>query len=56
MPTWAGVISTEEIYQVISYVQTLHNKNLPGKEPQGEAVEDNAATTEGAATDAPQAQ
>lgn len=50
MPTWAGVISTEEIYQVISYVQTLHNKNLPGKEPQGEPVE------EGATTDAPAAE
>lgn len=42
MPTWAGVISTEEIYQVVAYVQTLHNKNLPGKEPQGNPVEETA--------------
>lgn len=43
MPTWGGVISTEEIYQVIAYVQTLHNKNLPGKEPQGNPVEEEAS-------------
>jgi cytochrome c oxidase cbb3-type subunit 3 len=43
MPTWAGTISTEEIYQVVAYMQTLHNKNLPGKEPQGEPVEETTA-------------
>ncbi len=39
MPTWGGVLSTEEIYQAVAYVQSLHHKNLPGKDPQGEAVE-----------------
>lgn len=46
MPTWAGVLSTEEIYQVVAYVQTLHNKNLPGKDPQGEPIEPDAAPSE----------
>lgn len=50
MPTWAGVISTEEIYQVVAYVQTLHNKNLPGKEPQGNPVDEDTATEPGTET------
>lgn len=40
MPNWAEVLSKEEIYQVVAYVQTLHNTNHPkGKAPQGEKVE-----------------
>lgn len=40
MPNWAEVLSVEEIYQVLAYVQTLHHKKLPGKEPQGEKILD----------------
>jgi cytochrome c oxidase cbb3-type subunit 3 len=33
-------LSNEEIYQVVAYVQTLHNTNQPGgKAPQGNKVE-----------------
>ena len=40
MPTWSAVLSNEEIYQVVSYVQTLHNTHQPGgKAPQGNKVE-----------------
>jgi cytochrome c oxidase cbb3-type subunit 3 len=41
MPVWSESITNDEIYQVVSYVQTLHNTNLPGgKAPQGEKVQD----------------
>lgn len=40
MPTWSGTLSNEEIYQVVSYVQTLHNTHQPGgKAPQGNKIE-----------------
>ena len=40
MPNWAEVLSKEEIYQVVAYVQTLHmTKHPQGKAPQGEKVE-----------------
>jgi cytochrome c oxidase cbb3-type subunit 3 len=40
MPTWSASLSNEEIYQVVSYVQTLHNTHQPGgKAPQGNKVE-----------------
>ncbi len=43
MPVWSEVLSADEIYQVVSYVQTLHNTNQPGgKAPQGTVVEDAA--------------
>jgi cytochrome c oxidase cbb3-type subunit 3 len=46
MPVWSEVLSAEEIYQVVSYVQTLHNTNQPGgKAPQGNIVEDVATET-----------
>ncbi len=38
MPTWFGVLTNDEIYQVVSYVQSLHNKKLEGKAPQGDLV------------------
>lgn len=39
MPNWSEVLSVEEIYQVVAYVQTLHHTKMPGgKEPQGEKV------------------
>lgn len=39
MPTWSEVLSKEEIYQVVAYVQTLHNTHHPkGKEPQGNKI------------------
>ena len=40
MPVWKDMISKEEIYQAISYVYTLRNKNLKGKESQGTKVDD----------------
>lgn len=44
MPTWGGVLSDDEIYQAVAYVQTLHNTHTPGgKAPQGEKVDDAAA-------------
>ena len=40
MPNWAEVLSKEEIYQVVAYVQTLHmTKHPKGKAPQGDKVE-----------------
>lgn len=40
MPNWSEVLSKEEIYQVVAYVQTLHHTFTPkGKAPQGEKVE-----------------
>ncbi|MBP9682082.1 MAG: c-type cytochrome [Bacteriovorax sp.] len=40
MPAWSETLSNEEIYQVVAYVQTLHNTNQPGgKAPQGNKVE-----------------
>jgi cytochrome c oxidase cbb3-type subunit 3 len=40
MPTWSGTLSNDEIYQVVAYVQTLHNTHTPGgKAPQGNKVE-----------------
>ncbi len=41
MPTWSQTISSDEIYQVVSYVQTLHNTHQPGgKTPQGQKYVD----------------
>lgn len=41
MPIWSEMISQEEIYQVVSYVMTLKNTNVPnGKAPQGEKIEE----------------
>lgn len=41
MPTWSGTLSNDEIYQVVAYVQTLHNTHQPGgKALQGVKVED----------------
>lgn len=40
MPTWSETLSSDEIYQVVAYVQTLHNTHQPGgKAPQGDKVE-----------------
>lgn len=39
MPNWSEVLSKDEIYQVVAYVQTLHLTHQPnGKAPQGEKV------------------
>ena len=41
MPVWSEAISIEEIYQVVAYVQTLHNSHQPeGKAPQGNKVDE----------------
>ena len=40
MPNWSEVLSRDEIYQVVAYVQTLHLTHQPqGKAPQGNKVE-----------------
>jgi len=40
MPTWSETLSSDEIYQVVAYVQTLHNTHQPGgKAPQGDKLE-----------------
>lgn len=40
MPAWGEEISKDEIYQVISYLMSIKNTNVPGgKEPQGEMTE-----------------
>jgi cytochrome c oxidase cbb3-type subunit 3 len=39
MPIWSETLTPEEIYQVTSYVMTLHHLKLKGKEAQGEKVE-----------------
>lgn len=40
MPNWSEVLSRDEIYQVVAYVQTLHHTHQPnGKAPQGNKVE-----------------
>lgn len=41
MPNWSEVLSKEEIYQVVAYVQTLHLTHQPGgKAPQGNKVDE----------------
>jgi len=40
MPTWSEVLSADEIYEVVSYVQSLHLTHQPGgKAPQGNKIE-----------------
>lgn len=42
MPNWSETLSVEEIYQVVAYVQTLHNTKVAGgKAPQGNKVDGN---------------
>lgn len=38
MPIWSEMISKDEIYQAVAYVQTFHNTFKKGKEPQGEKI------------------
>jgi cytochrome c oxidase cbb3-type subunit 3 len=41
MPNWSETISRDEIYQVVAYVQTLHNTHeKDGKAPQGNKVDE----------------
>lgn len=40
MPAWKGVLGDRKIEEVTAYVLTLRGKNLPGKEPQGEKLEE----------------
>lgn len=39
MPAWGAVLTEEQMYGVIGHVMSFKNKNIPGKEPQGEKVE-----------------
>lgn len=38
MPAWADMLSKEELYAAVQYVLSVKDKNLPGKEPQGEKL------------------
>jgi cytochrome c oxidase cbb3-type subunit 3 len=41
MPPWGDVLTSDEIYQAVSYVSSLKNTNhKAGKEPQGPIIED----------------
>ncbi len=41
MPNWSEVLSRDEIYQVVAYVQTLHLTHQPGgKAPQGNKIDE----------------
>jgi mono/diheme cytochrome c family protein len=41
MPIWSEVLSRDEIYQVVAYVQSLHNTRQPGgKAPQGNKIDE----------------
>ncbi len=40
MPPWGEVLSKEQILDVTAYVMSLKNTNVPGKEPQGEKIEE----------------
>jgi len=39
MPPWGQILGPEKVKKVAAYVLTLKGKNLPGKEPQGDAIE-----------------
>lgn len=39
MPPWGPVLGPDKVRKVAAFVLTLKGKNLPGKEPQGEPVE-----------------
>jgi len=56
MPVWSEVLTKEDIYQVVSYVQTLHNTHQAnGKAPQGDKYDDAGNITAPAAPVAPEA-
>jgi cytochrome c oxidase cbb3-type subunit 3 len=39
MPPWGTILGPDKVRKVSAFVLTLKGKNLPGKEPQGEATE-----------------
>jgi cytochrome c oxidase cbb3-type subunit III len=39
MPPWGTILGPDKVRKVSAFVLTLKGKNLPGKEPQGEAAE-----------------
>ncbi len=39
MPPWKEDLTKEEIYQVLTYLMTILNTNVQGKEPQGEKIQ-----------------
>jgi cytochrome c oxidase cbb3-type subunit 3 len=39
MPAWAPILGEEGVKQVVAYVLTLRNTEVPGVEPQGEIWE-----------------
>jgi len=56
MPTWGGVLSDDEIYQAVAYVQSLHHTKVAGgKAPQGTKYNDTpeGPVAEGAPVNAP---
>ena len=41
MPPWGEVLSSEEIYQSVSYVMSIKNTHIKGgKAPQGEKIDE----------------
>ena len=36
MPSWGPVLGPAKVSEVVAYVLSLRNTNVPGKEPQGE--------------------
>ncbi len=53
MPSWATMLPPADVKAVVIYVGTLRGKNVPGKEPQGEAVEMPTSATPAAVPAAP---
>jgi len=43
MPPWAPILGEQGVNQVVAYVLTLRNTDVPGKEPEGEIWEPDAA-------------
>jgi mono/diheme cytochrome c family protein len=43
MPGWGAVLAPEEVARVAAFVWTLRGRNLPGRPPQGDYVEESAA-------------
>ncbi len=39
MPAWEKMVTPEELAQLVGYLGTIRNTNVPGKAPQGEKVE-----------------
>jgi cytochrome c oxidase cbb3-type subunit 3 len=43
MPPWAPILGEQGVKEVVAYVLTLRNTEIPGKAPEGEIWEPGAA-------------